>query len=414
MFLSEASLAQSGTQEMVHQNIDRFLGGIDHNKGLQMYPWLVYLAGVPQEFLPWSLFWLPLTVIAWQEHRHRFQACLLALCALVVPVLALRLIGGATPEKSWHFTPYVVIALVLIAWTTVVSIYWARRVGVLDNRAKFLVCAVAIPFLFMGLAGSKRNSYLLPIFPFLAVWAAQAWDWVLREAERPDSNRRGLIRAWTVIMSVLSIAAAVFPLGLALTGPLKIQAKAGFDLSPSTVTLAAIVGVVMAIAAVWTVMDLRASRLSRASLRATVLVAAVLLVHEAALRPALDRRADRSAFYAEVGKIAGGRPLVWFGGTANEAVYYCRCTVKRLLAFTEMEDGFFALPNAVMVVRDREFESKTEPSPSLRLAVRELKRLPLDEKTAYYLVEADPARQPLPETLKGKPPTDDGSEGEEG
>lgn len=76
-----------------------------------------------------------------------------------------------------------------------------------------------------------------------------------------------------------------------------------------------------------------------------------------------------------------------------------------------MDDEFFAVPNAMMVVRASEFESDREPAPSLRASVRLLGRLPFGQQD-YYLVEADPAHPPLHKLLKGSPPPRDGPDGD--
>ena len=181
LLLRQADVTPGASQ--AGESLRRFLGGVDHNKGLQMYPWLMYLVNVPHQFLPWSLFLLPLFPLAWREHRKPLKVTLAALAALVIPALVLRALGGASPQNRWNFHLFLGIALGLIAWTVVVATYWVRRIGLLGDRTRLLVCAVAIPFLIMGLVGSKRDSYLLPIFPFLALWFGHAWDRVLAAEE---------------------------------------------------------------------------------------------------------------------------------------------------------------------------------------------------------------------------------------
>jgi 4-amino-4-deoxy-L-arabinose transferase-like glycosyltransferase len=409
ILLRQTDLPQA--QGQANESLRRFLGGVDHNKGMQMYPWLQYLMNVPHQFLPWSLFFLPLIPLGWREHREPFRRTLLALAAFIVPAVALRIIGGPKPEDGWQFGLFLGIAVALIAWAILVSTVWVRRVGMLSDRAKLLVCAVAIPFLFMGLVGSKRSSYLLPIFPFLTLWAAQAWDWVLSTSESDETRHAGQTRAWKIIVGGMAAATVLLPLGITLTGPLGLQARGGFVLSEQAIVLTLAMALAMVTGAAWTIRELRATRLENAARQLLLLAVASLFVHEAMLQSALDRREDLGTFYAEVSDAAGTRPLVWFGGSANEAVYYCRRTVNKLLAFSQMDDGFFAVPNAVMVVRDREFESNREPAPSLRASVRQLGRLPYGQQS-YYLVEADPAHPPLHELLKGSPPAPEEPDGE--
>jgi len=204
ILLKQIDLPQAHGQ--ANESIRRFLGGVDHNKGLQMYPWLQYLLNVPHQLLPWSLFFLPLIPLAWREHREPFRRTLIALAAFVAPAVALRIVGGSAPEDHWQFGLYLGIAVALVVWTVLVCTVWVRRIGPLSDQARLLICAVVIPFLFMGLVGSKRNSYLLPIFPFLVLWGAQAWDWLLTTSASDGGRRTLQTRAWKIIAGGMAAA----------------------------------------------------------------------------------------------------------------------------------------------------------------------------------------------------------------
>jgi 4-amino-4-deoxy-L-arabinose transferase-like glycosyltransferase len=401
LFLDRAAVTQG--QGQASESLRRFLGGVDHNKGIQMYPWLQYLLNVPHQLLPWSLFFLPLIPLAWREHRTPLRITLTALAALVIPAVILRLIGGGSPQDHWQFGLYLGIAIGLIIWTIAVSSVWVRRMSERSDQTKLLVCAVAIPFLIMGIVGSKRDSYLLPIFPFLALWAAKCWDFVLSSSEAGEPSCAGQIRAWKTVAGMMAAVVVLVPPVIALTGPLGIQAREGFSLSGEAIAVAIAMSIALAVAAAATLRDLRAGNLVRAAQQVLLMCAAGLLVHAAVLKPALDQREDRTTFYGTVSETAGSRPLVWFGGSANEAVYYCRRTVNRPLTYGQIDANFFQVPDAVMVVRDREFDNPKEPGPGLRTSVRTLRKIAYGKQN-FYLVEADPHRPPTPELLKGSPP----------
>lgn len=409
LFLKQADVAQGTSQ--ASESLRRFLGGVDHNEGLQMYPWLMYLVNLPHQCLPWSLFLLPLIPWAWRNDPRAWRVTLLALAALLVPALILRIIGGAAPQDHWQFGLFLGIAIGLIVWTVAVAAVWVRRIGPLSDRTRLLVCAVAIPFLIMGIVGSKRNSYLLPVFPFLTLWVAHAWDWVLPTSESAEAHRAGPLRAWNVIAGLLAVLIVLVPVGIALTGPLGIQNREGFSLSSGSFTVTVVMAMAMAVAAASAIRCLRANRPLGAAQQLLLMAAAGLFVHAAVLQPALDRRENRPAFYGAVSEAAGVRPLVWLGGTANEAVYYCRRSVKRLLGYSQIDADFFQVPGAVMVVRDREFDHPNEPGPSLKTSVRILIQL-VYGKRRFYLVEARPDRPPASPLLKGPPPPRDEPDGE--
>ena len=427
LLLSQSGLGEQGKEVLVHENLLRFLGGVDHNKGLQMYPWAYYLQNVPSQFLPWSLFWIPLVVVAWREHRAALRRSVLAAAALLAVVLILRVLGGPHPEQNWEFKLYLGLAVGLGVWAAVVSWWWARGQQVMSSHARLLCCAVGVPFLLMGLAGSKRPSYLLPVFPFLVLWTAQAWDVVFLRAAAGGAARPRVERAWGLLTGALAVAAAVAAVSLAVCGLLGWPKV--LTLAPGERAAAVLAAIGLVVAAVWALRELAGGARERAVVQVLLMIAVAGLAHEAAVRPALDRRADRTAFYAELSEMAAGRPLVWLGGTANEVVWYCRQPVNRLTSYGLLKEEFFAVPNALLVVRHREFGDEPDPRGAresargsdsgavnarrmLREAVRELRTTGLGD-TSYHFVEADPARPPDP-ALFNEAPTPERRAGGEG
>jgi 4-amino-4-deoxy-L-arabinose transferase-like glycosyltransferase len=299
-----------------------------------------------------------------------------------------------------HVVPWVVLAIPAAWWS-----WRARGKDALGPQAKLLLCALVIPFLLMGCAGSKRSLYLLPLYPLLAVWIGMVWERFFLAETAPVGPRR----VWGSLLGLVAVLCALAALGAGLVGLLGLSPRLPVNSSESWGCLVA--GALMAIAAGAALRDLVGGRRERGSLQVLLLTAAFWLCWEAAVHPANVREENRDAFYATVAKATDDRPLVWFGGTANEIVWYLRRPVDRLIEWRKLKDSFFEKPGAVLIIRDREFDSPDEPSMLLRASVRELRQARLKDRV-YHLVEADPTRPPNPDLFKGEPTA--GREGDEG
>jgi len=257
------------------QNFDRGIGALDHNEGLKGWPFLWYFQDLPGKFVPWVVLLIP---------------------------------------AGWWF------------------IRRDRNGALLTAETRLLLCGTLIPFVVMGLAGSKRSLYLLPLYPLLAVWSGLALERLAYSRTTPD--------------------AASFSIRTALKSPCVV---------------------------------------------ALLLLAGLGLVFEAAIRPKLAADTNRAAFFAAMDEPTRGRPLAWFGGSANEAVWYLNRPVRRLLAAHELKDAFYGRPGARLLVREKEFLAY----PALQASVKELQRLRYDKKSVILLVEADPSRPPDPNLFAG-------------
>lgn len=311
------------------QNLQRAAGQLDKNKDLRIYPWIWYFQDLPGHFVPW---------------------------AILFPVA--------------------------IAWS------WKHRAG-MCAPAKLLLCALAIPFFAMGLAGSKRSLYLLPLYPLFALWMALVWDRLLSEANS------GLRSIWKGLLITIAVVATLAAVALTVAGPMHLIRR----LPPFTDTetvLVAVMAAVLVAGAVLAIRDLRRGEELRGSLQVLAMLVVVWLGYEAAVRKAEYRKDDRFAFYSEVQQVAGNRPLAWLGGRSSEAVWYLDREVPNLRFTARLKDGFFEIPDCVLIIREPELEA----APLLKKAVRELKRLEL--KGDYFrLVQADPEQPPDPKLFSG-------------
>ncbi|MGI8907511.1 MAG: ArnT family glycosyltransferase [Candidatus Sumerlaeaceae bacterium] len=137
---------------LLKHNMQRFVKAFDHNEA-----WYYYFAKLPIVLLPWSLV---LPVAAWQLWKRRA--------------------AGVRPEP----------------WLT------------------FSLCATAAVFVFFSLSSSKRQYYLLPLMPWLALVIADSVHRLgERTAPRADAYRRIVGFTAPVALALLGLYfAVVYPL----------------------------------------------------------------------------------------------------------------------------------------------------------------------------------------------------------
>ena len=161
--------------------------------------WLLKKAWVPAGAailvaLPWSLmihfregdFW---HYFFWVEHVQRF----------------LSPGDGQHPEAFWFFIP--VIAAGTLPWSALLPavIRGFIKTDIPRSLFRFLVCWLAIPFLFFSASSGKLVTYILPCFPPAAILMALGlWHYFQRKRQR--AFRRGAV-FWAVL--TLSAAAMV-------------------------------------------------------------------------------------------------------------------------------------------------------------------------------------------------------------
>jgi len=110
------------------------------------------------------------------------------------------------PGPWWYFVPVLLVGL--LPWTTLLPgalrIGWQRVPGRFQGNRLLLAWCVAI-FLFFSASGSKLPSYILPIFPALALLVAQ-------HLQRLGPRRLGL---HAVAIAALAVAGAIALAGVA-------------------------------------------------------------------------------------------------------------------------------------------------------------------------------------------------------
>ena len=104
-------------------------------------------------------------------------------------------------EPFWYFVP--VLLLGLLPWTTMAlqagAAGWRSGASSGFNERRFLVLWAAVIFLFFSASGSKLPSYILPVFPAIALLAG---DWLA-------SSERASLRWHLAFVGIVSIIAFV-------------------------------------------------------------------------------------------------------------------------------------------------------------------------------------------------------------
>jgi len=140
-------------------------------------------------------------------------------------------LGSFASSDAHHAGPiyfyFRALSFGLLPWVTFVPL---ATIGAIRNRDRgpgdavlyLLIWAGAI-FVFFSLATAKLESYILPIFPAVALLFALYWYDALTNPS--PTRRRGLLWSWLPLVALM-VAAVVY---LWLVPPSSLQAKAGLD-----------------------------------------------------------------------------------------------------------------------------------------------------------------------------------------
>ena len=121
-------------------------------------------------------------------------------------------------EPFWYY--FWILPVTFLPWTLFLpgAVSRAvRRAGRRDHLTIFLLAWCAVPFVFFTLARAKLATYLLPIFPALALLVAAHLDVVLRASATLGARLlRWPLATWTAGMAVVTVGT---PIGVALAFP---------------------------------------------------------------------------------------------------------------------------------------------------------------------------------------------------
>ena len=337
------------------ENISRFLGTKDHQSP---WPFVFYLATLCGDFAPWVLL---IPVAGWWSYtQFKTQSA-----------------ATSTPLRS--------------------------RFNSLSDSAKLLTCCLAIPFFFVGVSVSKRPLYLLPLYPYLAMWVAWLIDAAFLTQEGSSFCKR--------CANVLGAGVAVLFVGLAVAmhwapqlAP-KIAPKLKFQIESNEMWLASIILAGLALVAFSASQNLKIGQRYNAVLQVLAMAVAIIIGYEAIVTPIRERDADRIPFFAAVQDRVKDRPFVMFEDSPNEAVWYLdRKTKIDDLTRPELKAQFFDKPGALMLALVQD-GPKTRVDPTLLSSMRVLGAPIQRGAKQYLLTEPDPAHPPDPAVFVGRKPS---------
>jgi len=333
----------------VTENLQRAVGAKDHTS--HPWPYLFYLGTLGENFLPWVVV---LPFAAWWAFKHRD-----------------RVIGSSGHRANKQLA----VAVTSPDHTITRS----------PDSSRFLLCALFVPFFFLGLSVSKRPLYLLPLYPYIALALAWAWDEALLSREGEPIRAPKWV-AWLVFMPFW---AATVGVGLYLP-------KLGGGQSEAIVL--ALLCAALAGCGCVAARELKHGLRHKASLLVLAMAALFCVGFETVWRPVNERVANRKEFYRVLDESLRGQPLVLLGHTSNEAVWYLDRPRERIenVRFPDLKAKFFDAPGTKLLVTARFLDKDLELKQALKTEGLAATRA----GEQYLLAEPDPAHPPAPDVFR--------------
>lgn len=341
--------AESGAF-FLNENLKRFAGQLDHVE--HPWPFIFYLRGLGENFAPWVVL---LPFVAWWAYKQR---------------------RPATENTE--------------------STEGQKKEGNSDG-ARFLLCALFVPFVFVGISISKRPLYLLPLYPYLSLALAWAWEEALlkREAGRANDGawpygvdlQRPRPRGhpedrptscctwpWHIVLLALSLGVLV----AGAVGAVWWLPKHGGQWRECVVLGA--LSTAMAVCGCAAGPALKRGSAHWASLLVLGMAALAFVGMEGVWRPISERAANRVEFYQTVKRALQDHPVAMLGGDdPNEAAWYLDRTkqIDALVSAKDLQARFFDVPGTRLLVSEKTLllpknselkkKVKAEPVASTRL-----------------------------------------------
>jgi len=160
------------------------------------------------ELFPWALIFAAL-VVSWYIYAYHLSGLSEAqnffmadIWRKFFPLESSRPFYQYVVQLFAHFFPW---SLFLPA----LAIYVVTKKGKRERECSlFLLCWVLANLFFFSLAGAKRNEYILPLYPAVAILTAQAWDRFL--VDKKDSLLKKMTLLGIFTFAFLAIGAGLF------------------------------------------------------------------------------------------------------------------------------------------------------------------------------------------------------------
>jgi 4-amino-4-deoxy-L-arabinose transferase-like glycosyltransferase len=244
-------------------HIQRYTAGAGHRQ-----PFYYYFTTLPVDFLPWTIFLIP------------------------------ALFAGRLDRKGWG-----------------------------QSESLFFILWLLVVFLFFSFSDTKRDLYLLPLFPPLAIYIACYLNDLIQDATVQSSSYRGLTLTFFGLLMILGLAA---PVGARF-------------LRPDAFWISIPGGCVMAAGGFFAVRFIRMRAPLNMVGAVTVMMAATIVTASIWIFPYVENFKSVRPFSQEIKKIVpSGIPLYVFADTMDDFNYYLerevipvvrsRATVEKLLS----------------------------------------------------------------------------------
>jgi len=225
--------------------------------------------------------------------------------------------ASTNPHHAEPFYFYVrALAFGLLPWVCFVPL---ATIGAIRNRDRgpgdavlFLLIWAGAIFALFSLATAKLESYILPIFPAVALLFALYWYDALTDLT--PSRRKGLLWSWSPLVGLM-VAALIF---VWVKPPHSLEVKAGLD--PPRVYLF-ILTVALLVILVFFLLWFRKTRAAMVAI--VVLVAANMVLFNLVLAPPVGPyRAAKELGLRLDQRLPPGEPLVFYDRIRDSAMFY--------------------------------------------------------------------------------------------
>ena len=249
------------------------------------------------------------------------------------------------PEGTPHYEPfyYYIPALAAFApWViflpgVIISLV-SKKLHQISRSHLFVIVAAVTTFLLFSSVGSKREYYLLPIYPFLAILVAKYWDeylevkktttarWIEKGAAIPIAGFAGLL---CFVGVALPIAARIY-----LPAYLRLSGLFGLVFLANGILLFR-----------WFFQG-NVSRTFGAFSTATILIYVFVLL---TIIPEMNVYRSRKAFFHEVAAIAGEHKIIDYNYEGFETQFYLQrivpvaTEIEDLTAFADSQEPVFII-----------------------------------------------------------------------
>lgn len=249
------------------------------------------------------------------------------------------------PEGTPHYEPfyYYIPALGAFApWVIFlpgVVISWvSKKFHQISRSHLFVIVAAVMTFLLFSSVGSKREYYLLPIYPFLAILVAKYWDEYLEIKKTTNARwtEKGMAIPLAGFAGLLCLTGLSLPVAARIYLPAYLLLSVGFGL------LFAASGVLLFR---WFLTG-HDSRIFGTFSTATVLIYVFVLL---TIIPEMNVYRSRKAFFREVAAIAGEHEIIDYNYESFATQFYLQriipvaTNIEELTAFVEQQDPVFVI-----------------------------------------------------------------------